>query len=80
MVHELDVWLFADRVGTLALVEGRLNIWLLGRVASMGNMSVVRIVRSRYDPLLYYSRWGLCSMPVNNCVLHLLIFPCNINL
>ncbi len=25
MTHELEVWLFADRVGTLALVEGRLN-------------------------------------------------------
>lgn len=25
MAHELDVWLFADRVGSLALVEGRLN-------------------------------------------------------
>lgn len=25
MAHELEVWLFADRVGTLALVEGRLN-------------------------------------------------------
>ena len=25
MAHELAVWLFADRVGTLALVEGRLN-------------------------------------------------------
>ena len=25
MAHELDVWLFADRIGTLALVEGRLN-------------------------------------------------------
>jgi len=25
MVHELEVWLFADRVGTLAMVEGRLN-------------------------------------------------------
>jgi serine/threonine-protein kinase HipA len=25
MAHELGVWLFADRVGTLALVEGRLN-------------------------------------------------------
>jgi len=25
MTHELDVWLFADRVGTLALVDGRLN-------------------------------------------------------
>jgi serine/threonine-protein kinase HipA len=25
MVHELEVWLFADRVGTLALVDGRLN-------------------------------------------------------
>ena len=24
MAHELDVWLFADRVGTLALVDGRL--------------------------------------------------------
>ena len=24
MVHELEVWLFADRIGTLALVEGRL--------------------------------------------------------
>jgi serine/threonine-protein kinase HipA len=27
MAHELDVWLFADRVGTLALVEGRLNFY-----------------------------------------------------
>jgi hypothetical protein len=25
MAHELDVWPFADRVGTLALVDGRLN-------------------------------------------------------
>lgn len=25
MAHELDVWLFTDRVGTLALVEGRLT-------------------------------------------------------
>ena len=25
MAHELDVWLFADHVGTLALAEGRLN-------------------------------------------------------
>lgn len=25
MVHELDVWLFAERVGTLALLEGRLS-------------------------------------------------------
>lgn len=25
MAHELHVWLFSDRVGTLALVEGRLN-------------------------------------------------------
>ena len=25
MAHELDVWLFADRVGTLALMDGRLN-------------------------------------------------------
>ena len=25
MLHELEVWLFADRVGTLALVDGRLN-------------------------------------------------------
>ena len=25
MARELDVWLFADRVGTLALIEGRLN-------------------------------------------------------
>jgi serine/threonine-protein kinase HipA len=25
MAHELDVWLFTDRVGTLALVDGRLN-------------------------------------------------------
>lgn len=25
MAHELDVWLFADHVGTLALIEGRLN-------------------------------------------------------
>ncbi len=34
MAHELEVWLFADRVGTLALVDGRLNFcyapdWLL---------------------------------------------------
>lgn len=27
MAHELAVWLFADRVGTLALVDGRLNFW-----------------------------------------------------
>lgn len=27
MTHELEVWLFADRIGTLALVEGRLNFW-----------------------------------------------------
>lgn len=27
MAHELEVWLFADRVGTLALVDGRLNFW-----------------------------------------------------
>jgi serine/threonine-protein kinase HipA len=25
LAHELDVWLFAERVGTLALVDGRLN-------------------------------------------------------
>lgn len=25
MAHELEVWLFADRIGTLALIEGRLN-------------------------------------------------------
>jgi serine/threonine-protein kinase HipA len=25
MAHELAVWLFADRVGTLALVDGRLD-------------------------------------------------------
>src|SRR3989338_47501 len=25
MAHELEVWLFADRIGTLSLVEGRLN-------------------------------------------------------
>lgn len=25
MAHELEVWLFTDRIGTLALVEGRLN-------------------------------------------------------
>ena len=34
VAHELEVWLFTDRVGTLALVEGRLNFfyapgWLL---------------------------------------------------
>jgi serine/threonine-protein kinase HipA len=34
MAHELEVWLFADRVGTLALVEGRLSFcyapgWLM---------------------------------------------------
>jgi|GEM_PF-975580 len=27
MAHELEVWLLADHVGTLALVEGRLNFW-----------------------------------------------------
>jgi serine/threonine-protein kinase HipA len=27
MVHELEVWLFADRIGTLAVVEGRLTFW-----------------------------------------------------
>lgn len=25
MTHELEVWLFSDRVGTLALVDGRLG-------------------------------------------------------
>ena len=25
IAHELEVWLFAERVGTLALVDGRLN-------------------------------------------------------
>ena len=25
MAHELEVWLFADRVGTLVRVDGRLN-------------------------------------------------------
>lgn len=25
MVHELEVWLFTDRVGTLALIDGRLS-------------------------------------------------------
>jgi serine/threonine-protein kinase HipA len=25
MAHELEVWLFAERIGTLALIEGRLN-------------------------------------------------------
>ncbi|MBP8926623.1 MAG: HipA N-terminal domain-containing protein [Pseudomonadales bacterium] len=25
MAHDLEVWLFADRVGTLALVDGRLS-------------------------------------------------------
>ena len=29
MAHELEVWLFADRVGTLALVDGRLNFCYL---------------------------------------------------
>lgn len=38
MAHELEVWLFADRVGTLALVDGRLNFcyapdWLLHKGA-----------------------------------------------
>jgi hypothetical protein len=27
MAHELEVWPSADRVGTLALVEGRLTFW-----------------------------------------------------
>lgn len=27
MAHELEVWLFADHVGTLALIGGRLNFW-----------------------------------------------------
>ena len=25
MAHELEVWLFTDRVGTLALIDGRLS-------------------------------------------------------
>jgi len=33
MAHELEVWLFADRVGTLALVDGRLNFLLRTRLA-----------------------------------------------
>ena len=27
MAYELEIWLFADHVGTLALIEGRLNFW-----------------------------------------------------
>ncbi len=27
MKHELAVWLFSERVGTLALIDGRLNFW-----------------------------------------------------
>ncbi|MDO5101836.1 MAG: HipA N-terminal domain-containing protein [Lautropia sp.] len=27
VAHELAVWLFTDRVGTLALVNGRLSFW-----------------------------------------------------
>lgn len=27
MLHELAVWMFDDHIGTLALVEGRLNFW-----------------------------------------------------
>jgi len=27
MTHELEVWLFADRIGTLAFIEGRLRFW-----------------------------------------------------
>ncbi len=29
MAQELEVWLFADRIGTLALVEGQLNFWYM---------------------------------------------------
>jgi serine/threonine-protein kinase HipA len=31
MAHELEVWLFAEHVGTLALVEGRINFWYADR-------------------------------------------------
>jgi hypothetical protein len=36
MAHQLDVWLFADRVGTLALVYGRLSelLFFLSRLGS----------------------------------------------
>lgn len=34
MAPELEVWLFADRVGTLALVDGRLSFcYASGRLA-----------------------------------------------
>lgn len=45
MTHELEVWLFADRVGTLALVEGRLTFayspgWLSARGAMALSISL----------------------------------------
>jgi serine/threonine-protein kinase HipA len=51
MAHELDVWLFADRVGTLALVDGRLNFcyasWLA--VASR-RCCLVRLAAPQAEP------------------------------
>ncbi|MDP2430684.1 MAG: type II toxin-antitoxin system HipA family toxin [Pseudomonadota bacterium] len=37
MVHELEVWLFADRVGTLALVDGRLSFYYAPAWLSLPN-------------------------------------------
>lgn len=30
MAHELEVWLFEDHIGTLSLIEGRLNFRYAG--------------------------------------------------
>lgn len=40
MAHELEVWLFADRVGTLALVNGRLSFCYAPSWLSRPNVQV----------------------------------------
>ena len=54
MAHELEVWLFANRVGTLALVDGRLSFcytpdWLLHKEAVALSISLPLQARPFYD-------------------------------
>lgn len=53
MVHELEVWLFSDRVGTLALIEGRLSFrygpdWL-SRPAALSLSSSLPLQAEPFD-------------------------------
>ena len=54
MAHELEVWLFANRVGTLALVDGRLSFcytpdWLSHKEAVALSISLPLQARPFYD-------------------------------